>query len=335
MKCIYCLIDKPAAQFKKREHVIPQCFGVFPNGNLVLHGTVCDDCNQYFGDNIELFLARDSYEGFVRIKYGINPKQPLKSRRRVKSKIRSGDHKGAIVTEVEVGSDGQVKIERLPQVGFFSGIQQEYVYFEIGQIPTKEYLINNGFVIENKAIRIIADENEYQIIVKELEEQRIKLRNDVAFSMEEINVQSVQVESTITVDRTIMRGLCKIAFNYLVSQIGATFVLSEDFNPLRNFIRYGKGSSDKFFIVNQPPILHEDKFLEKYGAKVTRGHLIILSWDRDILFCKLSLFNEYTYRINFCSGYKGIWIPIKFGHHFDLDKKEVTKLLTVSKRLII
>ena len=227
MKCIYCLIDKPVSQFNNREHVIPQCFGVFQNDNLVLHKTVCDDCNQYFGDNIELFMGRDSFEGFTRIEHGIKPKKPLKSRRRIKSKIINGEHKGVIVTEEKVGDDGQVKIKKVPQVGFFNGIQQEYIYFEMGQIPTKDYLLNNGFLLKNETIWITGDENEYKALVKELEEKGIKLRHDIAFSKDETNGLSVLVESTITVDRTIMRGFCKIAFNYLASQVGTNFVLSD------------------------------------------------------------------------------------------------------------
>ncbi len=335
MKCIYCLIDKPLSNFKKREHVIPQCFGVFPNGNLVLHKTVCDDCNQYFGDKIELFMGRDSFEGFARIKHGIKPKKPLKSRRRIKSKIKNGEHKGVIVTEEKVGNDGQVKIEKVPQVGFFNGIHQEHIYFEMGQIPTKDHLLKKGFLLKDETIWIIGDENEYKALVEGLKEKGITLRYDDAFSKDETNGVSVLVESTITVDRTIMRGLCKIAFNYLTSQVGANFVLSENFNPIRSFIRYGKGNSDNFLLVNQPPILQDDKLLEKFGAKVTRGHLIVLSWAKDLLISKLSLFNEFTYRINLCSIYKGIWIPIKVGHHFDLDNKEVTKIISVSKRLLI
>jgi hypothetical protein len=335
MKCIYCLIDKPLYNFKKREHVIPQCFGVFPKDNLVLHKTVCDDCNQYFGDKIELFMGRDSFEGFARIKQGIKPKKPLKSRRRIKSKIRNGEHKGVIVTEEKVGNDGQVKIEKVPQVGFFNGIQQEYVYYEKGKIPTKDHLLKIGFLLKNERIWIIGDENEYKTLVKELEEKGIKLKHDVSFLKDETKGPPVLVESTITIDKTIMRGLCKIAFNYLALQAGTNFVLSDNFDPIRNFIRYAKGDSDNFFFVNQPPILQDDKLLEKFGAKVTRGHLIVLSWAKEFLISKLSLFNEFTYRIYLCSGYKGIWIPIKVGHHFDLDNKEVTKLISVSKNLLI
>lgn len=60
MKCIYCLEDKPISEYRKREHVIPQCFGNFMPNNLILHKTVCDNCNQYFGDIIELNLGKDT-----------------------------------------------------------------------------------------------------------------------------------------------------------------------------------------------------------------------------------------------------------------------------------
>jgi len=53
MKCVYCVEDKPLSSFTKVEHVMPQSFGLFTN-NLTLVNTVCDDCNQYFGDNLEI-----------------------------------------------------------------------------------------------------------------------------------------------------------------------------------------------------------------------------------------------------------------------------------------
>jgi len=57
MTCIYCLKDSNNVSFKKSEHVLPQSFGVFEN-NFTLNGVVCDSCNKYFGDNLELDLAR-------------------------------------------------------------------------------------------------------------------------------------------------------------------------------------------------------------------------------------------------------------------------------------
>jgi len=55
MKCIYCVEDKPLTSFIKTEHVMPQSFGLFTN-NFTLK-IVCDDCNKYFGDNLEIPMA--------------------------------------------------------------------------------------------------------------------------------------------------------------------------------------------------------------------------------------------------------------------------------------
>ncbi|MCH9012826.1 MAG: hypothetical protein IIA68_07190 [Proteobacteria bacterium] len=65
-KCIYCLRDLDASDFRT-EHVIPQAFGTFEN-NLTLNESVCGECNQYFGDNLELIFARDSFEAYDRVR---------------------------------------------------------------------------------------------------------------------------------------------------------------------------------------------------------------------------------------------------------------------------
>jgi hypothetical protein len=62
LRCIYCRLEKSEERFRKAEHVMPQSYGKFEK-NLTLHGVVCDDCNQYFGDTLELVLGRDTYEG--------------------------------------------------------------------------------------------------------------------------------------------------------------------------------------------------------------------------------------------------------------------------------
>ena len=91
MKCIYCLEDKSVSSFQHTDHVIPQAFGRFQN-NLTLNELVCDDCNQYFGDSIELSLGRDSLEGIARYNHGIRSKrEPLYGR--VKMMVgRAGDY---------------------------------------------------------------------------------------------------------------------------------------------------------------------------------------------------------------------------------------------------
>ena len=46
----------------------------------------------------------------------------------------------------------------------------------------------------------------------------------------------VSVETEITLDSIIMRGFCKIAFNYLAFVAGSDFVLLPEFDAIRRFI---------------------------------------------------------------------------------------------------
>lgn len=55
--CIYCGSTRPPT---KREHVMSRVLGTFEQ-NWTLD-CVCDECNKYFADNLELPLGRDSRE---------------------------------------------------------------------------------------------------------------------------------------------------------------------------------------------------------------------------------------------------------------------------------
>jgi hypothetical protein len=48
--CLYCRSSGP---FSTREHVVPESLG---NDDLVLTGEVCDDCQRYFGKEVEKFV---------------------------------------------------------------------------------------------------------------------------------------------------------------------------------------------------------------------------------------------------------------------------------------
>lgn len=335
MRCIYCTEEKPASSFKKREHVIPRSFGMFAPDNLVLKGSVCDDCNQFFGNEIELFLGRDTFESIERLRHGMKAKEPLRDRRRIKSKIRTGPFKGAIVRERGLGKSGRIDVERSVQAGFYHTQRGEYDFFEPKDIPSAKALAERGYAVKNAKILMIAEDGD------ELEGLIAKL-NGLGFSLNvktELIEQApsegiVPIETNITLDKIIMRGFCKIAFNYLAYVAGGNFVLLPDFNPIRNYIRNNEGESDHFFSVNLPPILHDDQRLEKVDAKVTQGHLIIVGWRGRKVVSKVSLFNTLTFGIRLCPDFKGIWRPIKSGHHFDVERKEVTRLVSLSKALM-
>jgi len=150
-----------------------------------------------------------------------------------------------------------------------------------------------------------------------------------------IKRKKVKVEATVRIDRIIYRGISKIAFNYLAKVAGKEFTLSDDFDGIRNFIRYDEGGSNNYFVPNQPPILHDDKMLQKYGIKTTQGHLLIVGWKGSALISKVSIFNQYTYLVILCKNYRGMWFRLSSGHHFDVSSKDVNELISISKRLII
>lgn len=88
--------------------------------------------------------------------------------------------------------------------------------------------------------------------------------------------------------------------------------------------------------VSLSPILYDDQKLEKFGAKITGGgHLIIIGWNGNRVVGKLSLFNSLTYKIEFCNNFSGVWIPINSGHHFEIKTKKITKLISLSKHMLL
>lgn len=335
MKCVYCKEDKPFSKYQNREHVIPQGFGKVATNNLILRNIVCDDCNTYFGEKIELFLCKDSFEGIERLRHGVKPKKSLKNSRRIKSKVHSGQLKGLIVKEKKLGENDRIDVEKELQAGFYNTLRRVYDYFEPNDIPTAEELCLKGYDLKTKKIEIIAEEGrEYNFIVQHLASLGIKLKLDEMTTAKDISAENIEIESDILLDKTIMRGLCKIAFNYFAFTVNKPFVLNKAFDPIRRFIRFGEGKGDDFLGVNLPPILYYDQKLEKYGAKVTEGHLIILGWNGNRLVSKLSLFNSLTYGVEFCKNFDGVWLPINSGHHFNLKTKEISKLLSLSKQML-
>jgi hypothetical protein len=103
--------------------------------------------------------------------------------------------------------------------------------------------------------------------------------------------------------------------------MGASFVLSDDFNEIRRFIRYNEGDKDVFFRPNDSKILYD-------GIQSTNGHLITVEQEpRGAMFAKVSLFNLYTYRVILRSRLRIILLgPFSFGHHFDVPSGEITNL---------
>ena len=66
--CIYCPQTNPS-RFRGVEHVIPRGFGRFGSETPTLD-CVCDDCNAYFGRELDQLLTRETYQGVSRYSRG-------------------------------------------------------------------------------------------------------------------------------------------------------------------------------------------------------------------------------------------------------------------------
>jgi len=331
IKCIYCLKEKNANEFREKEHVIPQMFGRFKN-NLVLRNFVCDNCNQDFGDNIELALGRDTIEGIImRAKLGMINKELPKKFERLKFKIPSGEHKGEIVKLI-ISKNGELQLKKELQVGIFNKDKQEYDYFQPKNIPESSQLKEKCYI--GAKIELIANtDNEEKRLINILKEKGlgVKLNNKFNSKKDIKKLEKVNVLGTIKIDPIIYRAISKITFNYLAYNTDKEFVLKKGFDGIRNFIRYGKGKAEDYFKVNIPPILYDDKIIKKIikGKKATNGHLIILESKGKKIISKISIFNLNTYLVKLCSEYEGIIRLINHGHCFDISSKKVNRLIII------
>lgn len=309
--------------FHSTEHVIPQAFGKFKN-NLTLNHIVCDECNQYFGKHLEIYLGRDSLEGIARYRFGISPKSaPYYKRLRLKI---SGESvmKGVQVVPIFPDSQNTDEIKVLSQVGFFNENTNEYKYFTKEEIPERSELERMGYVLNNKEI-VFYGEMEELVNVLKMKGINVKI-TEINEDPHKPEPGKIPVLVKARIDRTVYRSMAKIVFNYLTYHAGTDFVFREDFDGIRNFIRYDQGDGDCFFAIDTTPIIYGERIR---GRRRLRGHIIALEWKNEALVGRLAVYNAtvgLTYHVFLCRSFKGVWLPFSKAQYFDPPSKTITEL---------
>jgi hypothetical protein len=329
--CVYCLETKEESEFNK-DHVMPKCFGTFEQG-MTLINKVCASCNKYLGDNIELNLGRDSLEGVTRYNYEIFPHGKPTYRRLIFKIDKLGPLYGTLVSPKPQILEGLPEIELIDQVGFFNTKTGRYEYFPSSYLPEKEELEKVGFDIKNKEITFIGDIDESQQVLGIMGYSAQFLREEQLFKTPE-DRKRIPVNITARIDRTVARGMAKIAFNYLAHIAPSNFVLGSGFNKIRNFIRHDVGDFDELFQINKIPILKKERERRK---RVADGHILVVNWDEYDLVGSLSIFNrilQMTYVINLSKRHPGVWIPISSGHYFDVFQHTIRTIYSI-ERLVL
>ncbi|MBP6342823.1 MAG: hypothetical protein KA403_02695 [Candidatus Omnitrophica bacterium] len=332
MKCIYCLTNKDRSGFTKKEHVIPQAFGVF-NNNFTLNDIVCDSCNEHFGKTIDLTLARDSYEGLLRYDQKIKRPEEFKTigkHSRLIMQMPDGPFKGTYGYPEYCPTEKRILLKPLPQVGFVkpNGARE---FFRLDDIPDKAYLINNYNLEDQIAMMIfgcdptIADKILADKGITFKDSSGAKLQIDVGSADQVIDVQC-EVKSTI--DQTILRAVAKIGFNYLAYLQKADFMLHKDFDLIRTYILTGETDIQDLVKIEQASILGD----EPISGNRRVGHILTVDWAREgqSIIAQISLMNWLTYRVLLAWDFTGEHRNIRSGHFFNFPHKTIIPLISVN-----
>lgn len=315
MRCIYCLEDKDSP--KRVEHVIPQSFGVFKN-NFVLTNVVCDDCNQFFGDELEISLARDTLEGMRRYDFQVKKPAEFKSlgkRSRLIFKIAEGFFREAYAYIDYSAQEKKISLKPLAQVGFLKTDNSDYEYFLLNNIPLAKSLpVGSHNLGDSKGIIILGCDSAVADDI--LKKQGYNFRIGGEFDCPNKESSSWLCNVKGTVDQVIMRAAAKIAFNYLTYWMGPKFVLHESFNPMREFILTGKREGDLLVRAVDKAILAD----EIKSDKRRLGHIVTVAWasDKTSILAQVSLFNWIVYQIILVRNYPGEKNKIAKGNFFDV-----------------
>ena len=337
MICIYCLENKSHDDFRNKEHVIPELLGKFRN-NLTLNTKgnedVCNDCNRYFGNSVELILGRDSMEGYLRCIYGVKKHGELKffRNRRVMIKLAEGPLEGTHGYYRYDKRSNSIGFDLVNQVGLRRKNTGKLEFFKLEELNTEQEMESKGYVTrgENTIMIVYNHPDQLEQIRRLLEKKGFKItgKNKPVFPF--CKKRIVETEITSTIDKTVLRAVAKIAFNYLAYTQGAPFALNENFNGIRKFIRYGISDGFQYVLLDKSPILENET---RYRTRMTLGHIITIDWNvpKTTILSRVGIFNTLIYKIIFCKFFKGLYRPFAVGHHFDFKTKIITEIPHITK----
>ena len=322
-RCIYCLKNKDRP--RRVEHIIPQSFGVF-KGNFVLTDDVCDDCNQFFGNALEIFLARDTIEGMHRCDFNVKKPGEFKSlgkRSKLIVKVAEGFFQGAYAYRYYSEKEKRILLKPLPQVGFFKTDGSGYEFFLLKDIlPVKSLPSGHYNLADSKGIIILGCDPKTADSI--LTKQGYSFHAGGEFDCPDKEATSWLSDVEGTIDQTIMRAVAKIAFNYLTYWMGKDFVLHDSFNNIREFILTGKRDGDLLIRAVDKAILGDEIGLSKRRL----GHIVTVDWagDKVSILAQVSLFNWITYQIILARDYPEEKINITKGNFFDVHNHVILDL---------
>jgi hypothetical protein len=326
MTCIYCRADKPKELFNGREHVLPQSFGRFDGENLTLHDEVCDECNRFFANNLDIHLARDTYEGLQRVPQGIQKPEEYKNlgkRSTLVIQPQGGPFKNAYSYQRFDPDTGELKILPHPQIGFKLKGSNEREFFLVKDFPQKDDFDFSKYDLSGKDAFLIV-EVETDTAKQLIASLGLNLRVGESVEHRSHDEETLDFSVTSTLTEPVSRCIAKISFNYLSVWCPTEVLLHDCFDPIREYVRYGVGSSNQFLSTVDRPILGDEP-VEGWRRAV---HLLTLYDvpEQGILIGQVSLINLMTYQVLLSRSVPPTQARLGIGHLFSLHSHKVSRL---------
>lgn len=233
------------------EHVIPQSFGVF-TPDLTLR-CVCSDCNRYFGSKLEWPMRIESVEGALRLQFGLKGTVGGVGTKGIMPVVGEGeDWKGAR-TVIRTDGNGAKTTEVLPQVGARRNPSEPF-----------EWILERD--LNSEVVARYRNGSEFRIVGGKTvgdNERLVGKLKAVCPTFVHGGVMDPPVGDdgrfVLTLESqvgcVVGRCLCQIAFNYMALTCGETFVLSYEFDDMREFVRNDAGDDAGRVFVRQKPII--------------------------------------------------------------------------------
>lgn len=330
--CIYCQRTDPECGFT-REHVIPEALGRFEGDVITLTHEVCGECNQYFGDRLELFLNRDSAEAMFRFRYGL--KDPAEVSKMFGGRVlvrlpRDGSKWGGAYLEFGAPPPGEKEpfVGLAPQLAYKRRDGENWAYFSEEDLRERAEEVKETVARDCTPARVLwAEPGEARDRLLALLAEKglaFKVQKEIVETLPAFKDGRVTAELQFTFDSALARAVSKIGFNYLAKTQGAELALRAEFDPVRRFVRYGEGAPFSFVAFGPGTPLRDSQG----RVKPDRGHVLTVGWDptgEDII-ARVCPFQHITYVVLLAAKFAGVWRPIESAHLYDLERKRAERL---------
>ena len=313
-QCIYCRELKPVGAFN-REHVLSEAFGHF-NDTLVLHKTVCKDCNTHFDRQLERRYTRGSVETLLRFETGLKELPAPVVKLPFVEVTLPPDHDWHGI-RLGLRMEGKLRIHVFPQAAFLEKESGRWIFLTSYEIDRGALKDTTRFDLSKS--RVFGEaQSDRKAVLEQLRDLGITFENwaDEASTSGGFDGQDLPVEITITVNKGIRRCVAKYAFNYLAHECGKQFALNSAFDAARSFIRYGTEPTEQ--LVREKCDLETVKWFGDNQPGDKAHELSVWCGPHDSILGHVSLFGCMHYDVLLAPRYDSVLLPVSSCHRYHL-----------------